>query len=429
MRFYSTKSPERFVDLRTAVLQSLPADGGLYMPESIPQLPASFFEHLPEMSFKEMAMVLCTPYLESDFSSDEIRDIIDTAVSFPAPLVAVDERISSLELWHGPTLAFKDFGARFMAAIMGRLVKEEPRELHILVATSGDTGGAVASGFLGIDKVKVTILYPAGKVSPLQEKQLTTLGQNIQALKVEGTFDDCQGMVKTAFLDKELNERFMLASANSINISRLIPQMFYYANAYAQAEQKEKLVVAVPSGNFGNMTAGLMAKRMGLPIHRFIAATNVNDIVPEYLNSGIFNPRPSVPTISNAMDVGNPSNFQRMLDLYSGEHARMIEDVQGFAYTDEQTKECIQEVHGRTGYVMDPHGAVAYLALQDSLGEGEHGILLETAHPAKFLPVMKPLIQDFPIPERLAELDEEPAFFHDTPAEFEALKSFMFEKY
>ncbi len=236
-------------------------------------------------------------------------------------------------------------------------------------------------------------------------------------------------MVKTAFLDKELNERFMLASANSINISRLIPQMFYYANAYAQAEQKEKLVVAVPSGNFGNLTAGLMAKRMGLPIHRFIAATNVNDIVPEYLNSGIFNPRPSVPTISNAMDVGNPSNFQRMLDLYSGEHARMTKDVQGFAYTDEQTKECIREVHERTGYVMDPHGAVAYLALKDSLGEGEHGILLETAHPAKFLPVMKPLIAELPIPVRLLELVDRTASFIDVPARFEALKHFMISCY
>lgn len=429
MRFYSTKSPERFVDLRTAVLQSLPADGGLYMPESIPQLPASFFENLTEMRFQDMAKVLCTPYLAEDFSSDEIEDIITTAVSFPAPLVPVDNQISSLELWHGPTLAFKDFGARFMAAVMGRLVKEETRDLHILVATSGDTGGAVASGFLGIDKVKVTILYPAGKVSPLQEKQLTTLGQNIQALRVDGTFDDCQRMVKTAFLDKELNERFMLASANSINISRLIPQMFYYANAYAQAEQKEKLVVAVPSGNFGNLTAGLMAKRMGLPIHRFIAATNVNDIVPEYLDRGIFNPRPSVPTISNAMDVGNPSNFQRMLDLYSGEHARMTKDVQGFAYTDDETKACIREVHGRTGYMMDPHGAVAYLALKDSLKDGENGILLETAHPAKFLPVMKDLIPDFPVPERLSDLAEKPASFLEVPSRFEALKDFMISHY
>jgi threonine synthase len=399
------------------------------MPERIPELPVSFFENLAEMSFQDMAKVLCTPYLDEDFSSEEIVEIIDTAVSFPAPLVPVDDRISSLELWHGPTLAFKDFGARFMAAVMGRLVKEEPRDLHILVATSGDTGGAVASGFLGIDKVKVTILYPAGKVSPLQEKQLTTLGQNIQALRVDGTFDDCQHMVKNAFLDKELNERFMLASANSINISRLIPQMFYYVNAYAQAEQKENLVIAVPSGNFGNLTAGLLAKRMGLPIHRFIAATNVNDIVPEYLNSGIYTPRPSVPTISNAMDVGNPSNFQRMLDLYSGEHARMIKDVQGFAYTDEQTKKCIREVHGRTGYVMDPHGAVAYLALQDSLRDGEHGILLETAHPAKFLPVMKDLIPDFPVPDRLSELAEKKSHFHSSSKEYEALKSFMFSSY
>ena len=402
MRFYSTKDRSNVVDLRKAVLKSLPKDRGLYMPIEIPSMPSDFFASTVRMSLPEIAFEMAKPFLKADFSSHQIQEIIEQAVDFPAPVKRIHDDVHSLELWHGPSMAFKDFGARFMAAVMSRLVSEEDRKLTILVATSGDTGGAVAAGFLGVENVDVIILYPSSKVSPLQEKQLTTLGQNIRAIEVEGTFDDCQAMVKQAFLDDELNAAFNLSSANSINIARLIPQSFYYAGAYSQLQAPDDLVFCIPSGNFGNLTAGLLAKRMGLPVKKFIAATNANDIVPRYLQSGKYEPRPSQATISNAMDVGAPSNFQRMESLYGSNVEEMRKDISGYTYTDEQTGNAIAEVHDKHGYLLDPHGAVAYLALHDFQSYNAcTGVILETAHPAKFLPVMEPIVGEVDVPHLL----------------------------
>jgi len=428
MRFFSTNNSNNIVDLREAVLHSMPADKGLYMPCEIPTLKSSFFKSAANISLSEIAYEMAYPFLSKDFSKADIHEIIERSVTFPAPLVQVEKGIHSLELWHGPTLAFKDFGARFMAALMSRLVEQEDRELHILVATSGDTGGAVASGFLGVPNVKVTILFPQGKVSPLQEKQLTSLGQNIHAIEIDGTFDDCQAIVKRAFLDDELKAHSMMASANSINISRLITQTFYYVHAYGQIEEKEHVQIAVPSGNFGNLTAGLLAKKMGLPISGFIAATNANTIVPQYIQTGKFNPRPSVQTISNAMDVGNPSNFPRMLLLYGGDHQAMCKDIQGFTLSDSLTKKCIQDVFEQSGYILDPHGAIAYRALKELLKKGESGIFLETAHPAKFLPVMKEVLGEIPVPKALSSLANKKAEKACFPADYEQVKEHLLNK-
>ncbi|RMD74131.1 MAG: threonine synthase, partial [Bacteroidetes bacterium] len=338
----------------------------------------------------------------------DIRRIVRRALDFPAPVVSLDEDTHVLELWHGPSLAFKDFGARFMAALMSWFLEKRNQETVILVATSGDTGGAVAAGFFDTPGIHVVILYPSGKVSPLQEKQLTTLGKNIRALEIEGTFDDCQALVKQAFLDEALRRHIALSSANSINIARLIPQSFYYFEAYKQLMPVQKPVAfVVPSGNFGNLTAGLFAKRMGLPVVHFVAATNANDVVPEYLATGQFRPRPSIPTISNAMDVGNPSNFQRMLDLYGSTWNNLRKEVSGFAFDDEQTRQAIRTIHERYGYLMDPHGAVGFLAWQAfrQIEPGMQGVILETAHPAKFLETMEATLgRPIDIPERLARL-------------------------
>ena len=410
MRFYSTKSKDFQVNLKSAVLQSLPPDNGLYMPVQIPTLDKGLLEKMPSMSFQEIAFEVANAFLDEDFSSEEVGQIIDQAINFPAPVVNLKEKMHVLELWHGPSLAFKDFGARFMANVMSRLVAGESRRLTILVATSGDTGGAVASGFLGVENVDVIILYPSGKVSPLQEKQLTTLGQNIRAIEVEGTFDDCQALVKQAFLDKEVNQHYLLSSANSINITRLIPQSFYYFEAFKQiGSPSEGATFCVPSGNFGNLTAGLLAKRMGLPIDKMIAATNANDIVPAYLENGQYNPRPSVATISNAMDVGNPSNFRRMEDLYGHIWNDLKQDIVGYAYDDKITRTAVKEIHDRYDYVMDPHGAVGYLAAEQFIKDHKYQkdvVVLETAHPSKFLPVMEPILGAIEVPERLAILSE-----------------------
>jgi len=321
MKFYSTKNKSHKVDLKTAVLKSLPPDNGLYMPERIPTLPKKFIDDLKDLSFQEIAFQVCWFFLQG-LSDEDIWEIVNQSITFPAPLVQLDSLLYSLELWHGPSLAFKDFGARFMAALMSKLVEGENKTRDILVATSGDTGGAVAAGFYEVSNIRVTILYPSGKVSFLQEKQLTTLGKNISALEIEGTFDDCQRLVKKAFLDKELNKKLNLSSANSINIARLIPQSFYYFEAFKQLPENKLRNVGfcVPSGNFGNLTAGLMARKMGLPFKKVIAATNINNVVPLFLRSGHYNPMTAITTISNAMDVGNPSNFQRMLDLYGKDH-------------------------------------------------------------------------------------------------------------
>ncbi len=428
MKFYSTKNKSLQVNLKSAVLQSLPPDNGLYMPLEIPKLSDNFLNNLSSMSFQDIAYEVTRHYLSDDFSGAEIIDIVVAAINFPAPMVTLREGLHVLELWHGPSLAFKDFGARFMATVMGRLVENEREKLTILVATSGDTGGAVAAGFLGVENVEVIILYPKDKVSPLQEKQLTTLGKNITALEIDGTFDDCQKLVKTAFLDKEVNEKYLLSSANSINITRLIPQSFYYFESYKQLEQRDTPVnFCIPSGNFGNLTAGLLAKRMGLPVHRFIAATNANDIVPQYLDSGEYKPRPSTPTISNAMDVGDPSNFRRMEDLYANDWDNMKKDIVGYTYTDQQTKGAVKEVFDKYTYVMDPHGAVGYLAAieYDQSYPQEQTIILETAHPAKFLPVMNPILGDIDVPERLAILKDKVKVAVELSTSFESFKEWL----
>jgi threonine synthase len=429
MQLYSTNSPDTYVDLKKAVIQGLPEDNGLYMPDEIPALPASFFQKLPSLSFPEMAFELVHHLLNGAVPEDDLREIVEGAINFEAPVVPVSEQIGMLELFHGPTLAFKDFGARFMARLMSYFVQGESRELNILVATSGDTGGAVASGFYKTPGTRVIILYPSGKVSFLQEKQLTTLGHNITAIEVEGTFDDCQALVKQAFLDSEVRGHLYLTSANSINISRLIPQMLYYFRAYQQLMgKKEKIVFCVPSGNFGNLTAGLMARKMGLPVHHFVAATNINRVVPSYLESGLYEPRPSLATISNAMDVGKPSNFARMLDLYDHAWEDMKGEISGFHYTDAQTRQAIQRVKKEYDYLLDPHGAVGFLAMEayQQSHPDTYGVVLATAHPSKFLDVVEPVIgEKVPVPERLAVLADRPKEALQMGTDFEQFKSYL----
>lgn len=433
MRLYSTKNRQKFVSLSEAVFRGLPEDNGLYMPEFIPRLSDDFFKNLKNYSFQALAFEVARQLLRGGIPENDLQTIIENAVNFPAPIVSLNENTHILELFHGPSLAFKDFGARFMAQLMSYFNRQNERELVILVATSGDTGGAVAAGFYKTAGIKVVILYPSGKVSDLQEKQLTTLGENVTALEVQGTFDDCQTLVKQAFLDAELTEKIRLSSANSINISRLVPQSFYYFEAYKQLENTEKPVVfAIPSGNFGNLTAGLFAKKMGLPISKFIAATNANDVVPQYLSTGEFTPRPSVPTLSNAMDVGNPSNFARMMDLYGSTWNTAKQDIVGYAFNDEQTREAVREVDEKYGYTIDPHGAVGYLALKAyQLRHAEvQGIILETAHPAKFLPDMEAILaRKIEVPQRLADLADLKKESILRGTDFESFKSWLLENY
>jgi threonine synthase len=390
MKFYSTNNRELKVDLKQAVTQGLAPDNGLYMPEEIRTLPKVFFEAMPRLSFQEIALTVARHIIGDDVPDQELKRIVEHTIQFDAPLVKVEENISALELFHGPTMAFKDFGARFMSQLLGYFAKQQDREIVILVATSGDTGSAVANGFLGVEGTRVIVLYPSGKVSEIQEKQFTTLGRNVTALEVEGTFDDCQRLVKQAFLDDDLRKKYFLTSANSINIARLIPQSFYYFYAVAQTGNKP-VVFSIPSGNFGNLTGGLFAQRMGLPIEKFLAVTNANDIVPEYLETKKFSPRPSQQTISNAMDVGNPSNFARMLDLFDHDFNALSAAITGYRFTDEETRQAMREVYAATKYTLDPHGAIGYLGLKeyfrDKRGEAA-GIFLETAHPAKFKDVV-----------------------------------------
>ena len=395
MKFYSTSNKQHQVSLSEAVIRGLAPDNGLYMPETIPALPQAFINTLDTKSFKEIALGVSRNLLGDDLPEQELKRIIDHTIQFDAPLTEIEKNIFALELFHGPTMAFKDFGARFMSQLLGYFAKQEKKEIVILVATSGDTGSAVANGFLGVKGTRVIVLYPAGKVSEIQEKQFTTLGQNVTALEVDGTFDDCQRLVKQAFQDDELRTDFFLTSANSINIARLIPQSFYYFYAFAQLKDKNKqpVVFSVPSGNFGNLTGGLFAKRMGLPVKKFIVSTNLNDIVPEYLRTKVFRPRASTQTISNAMDVGNPSNFARLMDLYDHDFERLSKDIAGYSFSDSDTKEAMKAVLGKCGYVMDPHGAVGYCGLKKYFAghhdAGSTGIFLETAHPGKFLEVVE----------------------------------------
>jgi len=432
MQLYSTKNTASSFTLKEAIFKGLPDDSGLFMPLHIPVMAPEFFENIQNLSLQEIAFEVSKNMLQGAVGDEDLKKIVDDAVNFEIPIVPLDENIHAVELFHGPTFAFKDFGARFMSRLMGHFIDESREKVHILVATSGDTGSAVAHGFLGVPGIHVTILFPGGKVSEVQEKQFTTLGNNITALEVAGTFDDCQRLVKQAFADKELNEVLELTSANSINIARLIPQSFYYFYAYSRLDKKKPLVFSVPSGNFGNILGGLLAWKMGLPVHRFIAATNANCVVPEYLTSGQFSPRTSLRTIANAMDVGNPSNFERIMDIFKSEHKNIAERIEGKFYSDDQVKGVIRSVFDEKGYIIDPHSAIGYQALKEYLQEqpsGIQGAFLGTAHPAKFGEVVEPLIGEKVIlPPALKEALEKPSQSERVSADFNEFKSFLLKR-
>ncbi len=402
MKYYSTNNRNNKTSLRNAVIKGLADDKGLYMPEKIPTHSDEFFKNIEKFSYQEIAYKTAS-LLFDDIPKNELLKIVESAINFDTPLISLDDSKHVLELFHGPTLAFKDVGARFMSRLLEYFYENTDDELYVLVATSGDTGSAVANGFLNVKGINVIILYPKGGVSKIQEQQLTTLGNNITALEIEGTFDDCQKLVKTAFLDKNINKQ--LTSANSINIARLVPQSFYFFNAYAQLKDKnKKFVVSIPSGNYGNLSAGLIAQKMGLKVSKFIASTNINNIVPEYIKTGNFEAKPSVATISNAMDVGNPSNFYRMTDLFDNDYNKFINNIAGYHFNDEQTKDSIIEIYKKYNYIIDPHGAVAYLGLKKYMENNNNvnGVIFETASPAKFTNTVEPLInKNIEMPERL----------------------------
>ncbi len=436
MRFLSTEGRSPAADLAAALRQGLAADGGLFVPDALPPLPRSFFDELPGKSLHESATAVVRHLLGADLAAPVLESIVEEALDFPIPLVRLSGRVHVLELFHGPTLAFKDVGARFLARLLEQ-TRDDTKELTVLVATSGDTGGAVAQAFFGVEGTRVAVLYPRGKVSALQERQFTTLGGNIRAFAVDGVFDDCQRLVKAAFADRELRRRLGLTSANSINVGRLLPQTLYYFHAAAQLEALGRrvagprvagppLLFSTPSGNFGNLTAGLMAKALGLG-SRFIAATNVNDVVPEYLRTGIYSPRPSAPTISNAMDVGDPSNFARIRYLYRDDPDRLHADLVGRSYDDAATAAAIREVDSEHGYLMDPHTAVGYLALLDVLAgrpADTDGIVLATAHPAKFREVVEPVIgREIELPPRLASRLDHPVLSEELANDVGELKA------
>jgi len=428
MNYYSTENRQLRRSLKDAVLEGLAPDGGLYMPESIPVLPGEQIQSFKSKTFLEIAREIALSLFHEDLPESEILNITDSAINFDTPLVKVEEDIYTQELFHGPTLAFKDVGARFMARMMGHFTMGLDQEINVLVATSGDTGSAVANGFWNVEGIQVYILYPSGGVSQLQEKQLTTLGGNITALEISGTFDDCQRLVKSAFQDQDLTEKLILTSANSINLARLLPQSFYYFNAWARLPGNQEFYVSVPSGNFGNLTAGLIAGKMGLPVKHYIVATNVNDVVPEYLETGKFRPRPSIPTIANAMDVGNPSNFARILDLYGHSHDAITAAMSAYSYSDEKLRETIGEVYLRTGYLLDPHGAAGYKALKayTPWEKGIPGVFLETAHPGKFSLTVEEVIQStVEIPEQLQEASSKKKSSIPLSAEFPDFKEYL----
>ena len=408
MKYYSTNGKAPIADLHKAVVKGLAEDRGLYMPERINKLPQAFFDNIEKMSFQEIAYTVASAFFGEDVDPDALHDIVYDTLSFDCPVVQVKDNIYTLELFHGPTLAFKDVGARFMARLLQYFIRQEQgnQQVNVLVATSGDTGSAVANGFLGVDGIHVYVLYPKGKVSPIQECQFTTLGKNITAIEVDGVFDDCQALVKSAFMDAELNQHMKLTSANSINVARFLPQAFYYFNAYARMKEQGKadnLVMCVPSGNFGNICAALFGHQMGLSIKRFIAANNANDIFYKYLQTGKYEPKPSKQTLANAMDVGDPSNFARIYDLYGKSHERITSLISGATYTDDQIRQTMRACYEDTKYILDPHGACGYQALTDGLQPGEVGVFCETAHPAKFKEKVDEILSfDVEIPERLA---------------------------
>jgi len=433
MKLYSTNNTSHQVSFKEAVFNSMPQDKGLYMPVNIPALPREFIEQLDKYSLPEIAFTVAKNMLAGAIPDNDLKALINDAVNFAAPVVKLEDNVRVLELFHGPSLAFKDFGARFMSRVMAYFLKDGEKQLDVLVATSGDTGGAVALGFLGVPNTRVTILYPKGKVSDIQELQLTTNGQNIRALEVEGTFDDCQALVKQAFVDDELNKQFRLTSANSINIARLIPQTFYYFNAYAQLlrDGKQKVVFAVPSGNFGNIGAGLLAWKMGLPVEQFIAATNVNDTVPAYLQTGVYQPKPTVATLSNAMDVSSPSNWVRIANLFNDDIEALKKLITGYSFTDEDTVKAIKQVYSDYNYVVCPHTAIAWLALTDWQAKHQDadacGVFLSTAHPCKFPDVFSEngMESAVEIPEQVQQLQSKERQATPMKASFEAFKTYL----
>ena len=430
MKYYSTNKKVEGVSLEDAVVKGLAEDKGLFMPNSIKALPQTFFDTIETLSFQEIAYTVADAFFGEDVEAEALKKIVYETLNFDTPIVPVTDNIYSLELYHGPTLAFKDVGGRFMSRLLGYFIQKQAKtKVNVLVATSGDTGSAVANGFLGVEGIHVYVLYPKGLVSPIQECQFTTLGQNITALEVDGTFDDCQALVKSAFMDAELNAHMKLTSANSINVARFLPQSFYYFYAYAQLKKLNKnkeVVMCVPSGNFGNITAGLFAKRMGLPIKRFIAANNRNDIFLQYLQTGQYNPRPSISTIANAMDVGDPSNFARVIDLYSNSHEAIKAEISGVSYNDEEIADTLKTCFDETGYLLDPHGACGYQALKDGLQENETGVFLETAHPAKFLETVERIIgQKVDIPQKLQEFMKGEKQSLELSKDFDGFKKYL----
>ena len=451
MKYYSTNHQAPMADLHKAVVKGLAEDRGLYMPEEIYRLPKAFFDDMPKMRFQDIAYNVASQFFGDDVDLDCLQDLVYDTLKFDCPVVKVKENIYSLELFHGPTLAFKDVGARFMARLLQYFLRQgsvgcdgnAPNGMvNVLVATSGDTGSAVANGFLGVEGIHVYVLYPKGKVSPIQECQFTTLGQNITAVEVDGVFDDCQRLVKTAFMDEELNRHMMLTSANSINVARFLPQAFYYFNACARLMQEmgdaaNEIVMCVPSGNFGNICAALFGHAMGMPVKRFIAANNANDVFYNYLQTGRYEPKPSKQTLANAMDVGDPSNFARIIDLYSEggkltaeeTHQRITSLISGATYSDEQIKETMRKCYTETGYILDPHGACGYRALEEQLQPGEVGVFCETAHPAKFKEKVDEILGiDVEIPERLAAFMRGEKQSVAMPNDFEAFKKFLLEQ-
>ena len=425
--YYSTNGRAPLATLEKAVVKGLAEDRGLYMPERIGRLPDTFFDRIQEMDFHEVACTVAEAFFGEDVEKEKLDAIVCDTLSFDCPAVKVEDGIYALELFHGPTLAFKDVGARFMARLLGHFRSGE--KLNVLVATSGDTGSAVANGFLGVEGINVFVLYPKGKVSPIQECQFTTLGKNITALEIDGVFDDCQALVKSAFMDAELNSSMKLTSANSINVARFLPQSFYYFWGYAQMKRAglaDRLVVCTPSGNFGNICAGLFAKRMGLPVERFIAANNANSVFYDYLRTGVYSPRPSIQTIANAMDVGDPSNFARVIDLYGHDWEAVKADISGTTYSDAQIAETIKDVYGRTGYLCDPHGACGYRALAEGLRPGETGLFCETAHPAKFKDTVEGIIgATVAIPEKLQAFMRGAKENVSLPNDYQAFKAYL----
>ena len=428
MKYYSTNGKAPLADLRKAVVKGLAEDRGLYMPQSLKRLPDSFFQSIDKLSFQEIAFNVAEAFFGEDIPADRLKAIVYDTLSFDCPVVKVTDSIYSLELFHGPTLAFKDVGARFMARLL-QYFRDGDGLVNVLVATSGDTGSAVANGFLGVEGTRVFVLYPKGKVSPIQECQFTTLGRNITALEIDGVFDDCQALVKNAFMDDELNSLMKLTSANSINVARFLPQSFYYFYAYAQMKARglaDNLVICVPSGNFGNICSALFAKAMGLPVKRFIAANNINDVFFKYLQTGVYTPKHSVQTLANAMDVGDPSNFARILDLYGGSWENIRKDISGAVVNDSAIKKSILECWRQNSYLLDPHGACGFRALSDGLQPGETGVFCETAHPAKFKDTVEKVIgEPVAIPERLAEFMKGEKQAVGLPKDFQDFKNYL----